>query len=27
VDQVVVMVDALVSRYPDAAKYAPGAIL
>jgi adenylosuccinate lyase len=27
VDQVAAMVDALVSRYPDAAKYAPGAIL
>lgn len=27
VDDVVAMVDALVSRYPDAAKYTPGAIL
>jgi adenylosuccinate lyase len=27
VDEVVALVDALVSRYPDAAKYAPGAIL
>jgi len=27
VDEVVAMVDALVSRYPDAAKYTPGAIL
>jgi len=27
VDDVVAMVDALVSRYPDAAKYSPGAIL
>jgi adenylosuccinate lyase len=27
VDEVVAMVDTLVGRYPDAAKYAPGAIL
>lgn len=27
VDEVAALVDALVSRYPDAAKYAPGAIL
>jgi adenylosuccinate lyase len=27
VDEVVAMVDALVGRYPDAAKYTPGAIL
>ena len=27
VDEVVALVDALVSRYPDAAKYAPSAIL
>ena len=27
VDEVVALVDALVGRYPDAAKYAPGAIL
>jgi adenylosuccinate lyase len=27
VDEVVAMVDTLVGRYPDAAKYTPGAIL
>ncbi|ETB48449.1 adenylosuccinate lyase [Mycobacterium avium subsp. paratuberculosis 10-8425] len=27
VDEVAAQVDALVSRYPDAAKYTPGAIL
>jgi adenylosuccinate lyase len=27
VDEVAALVDALVSRYPDAAKYVPGAIL
>jgi adenylosuccinate lyase len=27
VDEVAAQVDALVNRYPDAAKYAPGAIL
>jgi adenylosuccinate lyase len=27
VDEVAALVDSLVSRYPDAAKYTPGAIL